>query len=470
MRSDNIRRFAQFSKSTLSRLRERVEEATFQGNERRYAFVGNMANINYIRALPLRRRGLSVDLVLHPQDDFAFAQPAWEEFDGEIASLRDASSLDPFRASLPDWVHRPSTRSDWKRLILKAERTVTTPQQVLLWPEYMPFFPTLDTLSRYDALLVSQFPYLGFFSGRPYLFSQIGGEIWFEASRNDALGILTRRAIASSYAVLVTNPITLAQARRYGLRNLLYVPWPLDEDTYSPGDGSELRDEWKSRVGGDFFVLTSMRMDRHWKGAQHALEGFQRFAADAPQARLVIVGWGDDLEFARSCAVEWGLEQRILFLPTLGKRRLIRCLQAADVVIEQFVLGYYGASGLEAMACGKPTIMRIERDQYDALVDAGAPPTLDAETSTDVERHLSRLYGDRNLCRAIGGQTREWFLAAQSSQMWFDTYKILLEAMASGIPLSYDDSPLCEPLSTEERDYHSAQLLGAPPFPHYVDP
>src|SRR5437868_12871410 len=99
---------------------------------------------------------------------------------------------------------------------------IVTPEQLLLWPEYMPYLPTAAELSRYDALLVSQFPYLGFFSSRPYLFGQIGGEIWFEASRNDAFGILTRKAIGASYAVLVSNPITLTHARRYGLHNLLY--------------------------------------------------------------------------------------------------------------------------------------------------------------------------------------------------------------------------------------------------------
>ena len=114
----------------------------------------------------------------------------------------------------------------------------------------------------------------------------MGGEIWFEASRNDAFGILTRHAIANSYAVLVSNPITLAHARRYGLNNLLYVPWPLDENVYSPGDASAIRADWQARLGGDFFVLTSMRMDRHWKGAHHALDGFARFAAHAPPGKI----------------------------------------------------------------------------------------------------------------------------------------------------------------------------------------
>jgi glycosyltransferase involved in cell wall biosynthesis len=412
---------------------------------------------------------LDVDLVLYPYDDFIFAQPAWEDFDGEITDLGENPGAKFFHGPLPDWVHRYPMESDWGPILLNSQKMIATPEQILLWPEYMPYLPTIEALSRYDSILVSQFPFLGFLSGRPYLFGQIGGEIWFEAARNDTFGILTRRAIGASSVVLVSNPITLAHARRYGFHNLLYVPLPLDEDVYSPGD-DDIRDEWRDRMGGDFFVLTSMRMDRHWKGAELALEGFARFALHAPQARLLVLGWGEDIEFARSRMVQLGLQDRVFFLPTVGKKRLVRYLRAADLVIEQFVLGYYGASGLEAMACGKPVIMRIEREQYDALIDVGAPPILQAQDELAVEGHLRRLYEDRALCRRIGEQTREWFLAAQSSKRWSKVYAVLLEAIASGIPLSFAGSPLLEALTEDELNYHAAQLASAPSFPNYVDP
>jgi hypothetical protein len=101
MSADNIRRFAAFSNLELTRLEAELDahrRKTFLRRgirglclkwkkASRYAFVGNMANVNYVRAIPLRRRKLDVDLVLYPYDDFIFAQPAWEDFDGEITDL-----------------------------------------------------------------------------------------------------------------------------------------------------------------------------------------------------------------------------------------------------------------------------------------------------------------------------------------------------------------------------------------------
>ena len=244
----------------------------------------------------------------------------------------------------------------------------------------------------------------------------------------------------------------------------------MTKKSISPADAQATRAEWEREIGGDFFVLTSMRIDKHWKGAHHALDGFAKFAAKVPGARLVVLSWGDDLEAAKATLEERNLSDRVLALPIVGKRRLVKYLQAADVVIEQFVLGYYGGSGLEAMACGKPVIMRLERDQYDALIESGAPPTLDAEDADGVERQLSRLYGDRQFAESVGRRTREWFLGAQSSLRWSNVYHVLLRAMALGIPLSTLGSPLLAPLSNTEIDYHSDQLRQAPRFPNYTGP
>lgn len=465
MTAGNIRRFSEYSRLEIERLSNLVEAAPSHGE--RFAFVGNMANVNYTRAAPLRRRGIDIDVVLHPSDDFVFSLPGWEEFDGDIGELGEMPSA-MLANREPSWVLRHALDDNWIRNIDRYD--VATPEQILMWPEFMPLLPTLDALSKYSALLVSQFPYLGLLSGRPYLFGQIGGEIWFEAARNDAIGLITRRGIETAYAVLVSNPITLAHARRYGLRNLLYVPWSLDEEIYKPAAAEPTRSAWQRSIGGDFFVLTSMRIDNEWKGANHALDGFAKFSVSHPSARLIVVGWGEDLEAAKAELERRNIADRVLAVPVAGKGKLRKYLQAADVVIEQFVLGYYGGSGLEAMACGTPVIMRLERAQYDALMESGAPPTLDAQDADEVEQNLHRLYTDKPFAASVGKQTRDWFIRAQSSARWANTYNVLLRAMALGIPLSTANSPLLEPLSKAESDYHSSQLRLAPAFPNYTGP
>lgn len=458
----NIQAFASFSARVLDSLPQAPASAPAS-----YGFVGNLANINYLRLCGLRRLGMDISLHLHPDDRSLMSQPFWEDFDGQLDELGQNPDVSAFDAKLPDFVVRRQHDPGWVGHFRSQFPSFVRPADVAAWPEFMGYEPSLEALQRHDALLVSQAFYLGPLSGKPFVIAQSGGDIWFDPARDDRFGRLVMRALRESHAVLVSNPITLAHARRYGLKNCLYLPFILDEERYRPGSEPGIRDEWKRQTGGEFFVLTSMRLDNAWKGADVAIEGFARFAAREPSARLVVLGWGTDRQATMERLAELGLADRVLLLPIVGKRRLARYIRAADVLLEQFALGYYGASGLEAMASGVPVVMRVERAQYEALMGR-PPPVLDASTPADVCERLSGLAEDEGMRQAIGTATRDWFMATHSALAWKERYDRLLWAVACRRRVPWHESPLSSPLGLDEAEWHASQLAGAPPFPQYV--
>ncbi|MGE0767631.1 MAG: glycosyltransferase, partial [Hyphomicrobiaceae bacterium] len=464
--AERVADFSQFSRATIDKLKVALDERE-DTTARRFAFVGNLANINWMRAGALKRQGLSIDVVLHPHDRSLMSQPFWEEFDGERTALgEDPFAHEAAKRSLTG-VACPQAAQDWTALLSTDDDGVPSARDLLLAAEYMPFLPLLRSISAYDSLLVTQTFAFGPLAHTPFVVGPSGGDIWFDPARGDTIGRLGRMALDKAFAVLVSNPITLAHARRYGLRNCLYLPLSIDEERYRPGLEPEIRREWQARSGGEFFVLTSMRLDNTWKGAQVALEGFARFASKAPTARLVMLGWGSDENAAKQRLQELGVADKVLILPIVGKARLARYLRAADCLIEQFVLGYFGASALEAMASGLPVIMRLERAQYDALSHAGAPQVLDAASADAVAHHLARLYGDASFRHAAGEALRSWFMAAHAGRAVADDYRTVLSAAAAGLSVDWSQSPLAAPLSAEEQRYHDDQLNGAPRFPNY---
>lgn len=461
--SHNVEAFAKFSCLVLNDLRTRC--AIRSGSRMSYGFVGNIANINYMRAAPLRRYGLDIALYLPIYDQSLFSQPAWEDFDGAISELGD----DPVSAiaarPVPARTRTMAVSPDWRQALKDGRYPFIDLDHMVAFPEFMPYAEGITQLTSHDALLVTQCLYFGPLSGRPYVIGQMGGDIWFDASRDDALGHFSRLALREAYAVLVSNPLTLSHARRYGLRNCIYLPFCIDEERYRPGEEPDIRATWRNATGGDFFVLTSMRLDNQWKGAALVLEGFARFARTAPGARLVILGWGVDQKTAMARLAELGVLDRVLLLPVVGKARLARYLRAADALIEQFVLGYYGASGLEAMATGLPVIMRIERAQYDALVPSGAPPVLDAENADEVAAHLVHLHESETFRREVGKATRGWFMATHSASATWRDYAAVLKAASLRLRVDWSASPLAGKKSAEEVHYHADQLARAPLFP-----
>jgi glycosyltransferase involved in cell wall biosynthesis len=432
-------------------------------------FVGNIANNLYNRAVPLRKRGYAVDVFLHPHDRYVMSQPGWEEFDGTLPEgVSDLDALGAAGVTLPHVadVYQQSTTADWASLLSGDLPRFVRLRDFLRWKPYFCYLPTLEALQEEEVLLSVQTPYLAYLAGRPYVASQSGGDVWYECSRDDAFGRLQRTAYALARVFIVSNPWSYAHARRYGFRHLVYLPMIIDEDVYSPGEPAA-REEWKRAIGGDFFVLMTSRIDDRVKGSEIGLMGFAKFAASAPGARLVVMSWGADEVKLRPRLAQIGVEDKVLVLPIAGKRRLVQYLRAADCLIDQFVLGYFGASGLEAMACGLPVIMRLERAQYDAVCRTGAPPVLDADSDDQVAAHLECLADSANMRKQTGERLRRWFLDNHGSGRWSEAYLDVLTVVAYSRHIGFDRSPLREPLSQEERDYHADQLRRAPRFPVY---
>lgn len=429
-------------------------------------FVGNMANINYTRAVPLRRCGFRAPVYLHPADRFLFGQPEWEDYDGGVPFGHDMSVFPDDLPVVAD-IERPALSDQWPRHIVEGAYPRGSLPDLLASPDILSMLPLFERLGRHEVLQAAQFQYAAYVSGTPYVFGQSGGEIWFDPARDDAYGRLQRRALEKAAVILTSNPITLAHMRRYGWAHSLYVPWFLDDEIYAPGP-ADMRPEWRERTGGDFFVLMSARIDDHWKGSQIALEGFARFAADHPGARLVTLRWGAEEASLDERLRALGIADRVLILPCVGKRRLVRLLRSADVLIEQFVLGYYGGSALEALACGTPVVMRLEAEQYAGLLKGDTPPVLQAATAPEVADRLRELAASTALAGDVRERSRDWFLRNHAASTWMGPYTQLLRHVASGRRLPFAGSPLAQAKSRAEIDYEAAQLAGAPIFPSYV--
>ena len=460
----NIKNFRIYSDVFLDRILQSFEEA--KGGPKIYGFVGNMANNLYMRACVLSKRNLSISTFLHPLDQTIMGQPFWEEFDGDLPSgaalIADVSG-----------VRFPKIKNVFCYEVINYQSVKTAD---LSWPmrfmdlkryhDYFTYFKTFLALQKYDALLAVQAPYLAYLSGKPYAAAQMGGDIWYECSRDDQLGRLQRKSFSSASIFIVSNPWSLAFARRYNICNMIYMPFLLDEVKYSPGE-PVFRDQWIAEVGGDFFVMMTSRIDYSFKGSQIAVNAFARFVEKVPTARLLISDWGADRAKLNLLLSELGILGKVLIIPVAGKKKLIGYLRSADCIIDQLILGYFGASALEAMACGLPVIMNLNTGQYDALMHEGCAPVCQAETEDDIFEHLNTLYNQTEIKAAVGRRLREWFLKTHSNEKWGKYYEAILWAVSEKKVPNFDKSPLKVQLDSNEIEYHRLELENAPKFPNY---
>jgi len=466
--ADNLAAMCRFSEDMVAGLERRLEESVpaHRVEALRFAFTGNMANNIYQRLRALSRSGTTPDLIQNPQDTSLMSDPQWEEFDG-VASDTDGQLDDRvFRDGrvhpLTGRVLHPGQISDWSER-LNALRRTYRPEDVERWPDFFSLLPMLECLRSYDAVFGMQVPFVPYLANIPYLLCQSGSDIRISANRGDSYGELHRVAFRTATAILASNPWTIAHARRLGLRNVIKLPAMIDETVYLPGP-PVLREQWRRRVGGEFFVLSTTRLNDEVKGTSMALRGFMRFAQQVPGARLVIVEWGQQGDLARKLLTEDGLAERTVFLPLSGKRRLISYLQSADCLLDQFVLKQLGSTAREAMACGLPVVMRANVAHYDAYFD-GRIPVLDAEGEEQIAGALKRLHDEPEFRATLAAQVRQWFLDNFSGRRWAGAYRTVLSASALGLPFDFSTSPLQQALGDAEKDHHHRGLANAPPHP-----
>ena len=468
---ENLRAMRAFSDRLFDRLEQELSNLPSQTRERpfRFAFTGNMANDLYQRIRALSPHGLTPDLVQNPQDAFLMSDPRWEEFDGVVPGDTDELSENVFRNGLvheiAGRVLRPGQITDWAERLDEFRKTYR-PADIDRWPGFFCLLPLFECLREYDAVLGTQVPFVPYLANVPYLLTQSGSDMRIAANRGDDYGELHRAAYRNCTAFLVSNPWSIAHARRLGLTNMVFLPTMISEAIYKPGP-PVCRNEWRERVGGNFFVLSTSRLNDEIKGSSRALAGFVRFAKQAPEARLVIVEWGQQKQLARKLLTESGLADRAVFLPLSGKRRLISYLQSADCLLDQFEMKQLGSTAREALACGLPVVMDANFSHYDACFD-GKLPILKASTPEEIAASLQRLHDDQNYNGSVKYSSRQWFLKNLSGGRWAKRYEILLKACALRLRVDYSDSPLQETLSDFELHHHRQGLGYSPQHPQQV--
>ncbi len=182
-------------------------------------------------------------------------------------------------------------------------------------------------------------------------------------------------------------------------------------------------------------VLYVGRMQRtsRWKGVQVLVEAFARIAADAPEARLRLVGDGDDVPDLREQAAAAGLADRVELTGPLHGDDLVRAYQQACVVCLPSLTESesFGMTLVEAMACGRPVVAsdvggmpEVVRDGVDGLL---VPPG-DASALGDA---LLRLLDSPDERERLGSNGRD---AAETTWDWRHTTATTLEVLRELAP------------------------------------
>jgi phosphatidyl-myo-inositol dimannoside synthase len=214
---------------------------------------------------------------------------------------------------------------------------------------------------------------LGRLTGATTLLNVYGLELWsgFSARRRRAMSAMDRIVADCNFSADFVATGNM-HARRPE------VIWDcVDLDLFTPGDcPREILRKYGLPDKREHFVIMSLgrlaRVARH-KGYDRLIEVFATVHRQAPHARLVIAGRGDDRPRLDELAGQHGVREAIIFTGIVEEEDLADCYRAATVFSLVSDRGHRRGEGipltpLEAMSCGVPILVGNQDGSMEAIV------------------------------------------------------------------------------------------------------
>ena len=241
---------------------------------------------------------------------------------------------------------------------------------------------------------------------RPYVTVEIGTmrDIPFDGSDT---GKLLANAYRFSDHAIITNPDVVAQANQLGVESYSFVPHPLDEDLYDAAVDPAFGEELRAKYGTRFLFFAPARQNWDVKGNDRYLKAFARLRADRQDATLIIPGWGQEVERSQQLCRELGIEDAVDWIPPQSEALLVEYYRAADVVLDQFILGVFGLTTPKAMGCSA-AVLTSYRPELHTWAFPEHPPLIPAETADEIYAELAALLEHPDRLQAIGAESRRW--------------------------------------------------------------
>lgn len=252
-------------------------------------------------------------------------------------------------------------------------------------------------------------------------------QVAFDATR--------RRVLTRIDGVFPVSAYTAERVRDLGTPSdrVRVIPVGTDVDHFTPGDPAVVRS--RHDLEGSRVILTAARLVPH-KGIDTLVRAMPDVIARVPEAVLLVVGRGLELDRLRELSIDLRVDERVRFVGGVRPEEMPAYYAAADVFAmvpyEQYpAVDGFGTVFLEASACERPVVGSTSGGIPDAIRDGETGllvPPQDAPATADA---IARILEDPDRAAAWGRAGRE---LVQREFSWPIVAQRLIGAMGGEAP------------------------------------
>jgi glycosyltransferase involved in cell wall biosynthesis len=189
-------------------------------------------------------------------------------------------------------------------------------------------------------------------------------------------------------AIFYSTPNILENIDRFPLKKI-FLPNPIDTSLFKPIEGTVYPNR----------VLCWVKLDPD-KGYEKILEAIRL----CPEVKFDIPEIGSLIH-----EIKPQLPDNAQFIPPCPHNKAPELINKYPLTLEQFIVGAFGISGLEAMSCGKPVVCYWKR-KYDNFYSK-ACPVISAKEPDEIAKKIRQTLADPS---NIGTTSREWVVKNHS--------------------------------------------------------
>jgi phosphatidylinositol alpha-1,6-mannosyltransferase len=225
----------------------------------------------------------------------------------------------------------------------------------------------------------------------PYLLPLYGLEVWNPLSWD------RRRALAQAAVRFAISRYTVERALPFApvLAGTPVVPLALEE---RPAEGAVDAGLLRRLGQGYLLIVGRMAPGERYKGHDQVME----ILPQLPEARLVVVGEGDDRPRLAARAADLGLARRVAFTGFVSEATLAELYRRAAVFVMPSLGEGFGLVYLEAMRAGKPCVAARGSAAEEVVVDGETGLLVAQDDPGALAAALRLLLGSPDRARRMG--------------------------------------------------------------------
>jgi hypothetical protein len=128
--------------------------------------------------------------------------------------------------------------------------------------------------------------------------------------------------------------------------------------------------------------------------------------------RCVFSEYGPDFNRSKELIQKLGLDEYFIWLPKMSRKLLLKIInEYVDIGADQFGGSYFGGTGYEVLACGKPLMnsIKIEPKRYEEITGIDFPPIINVSTPEEMAEAISFYMGTPEALASLAQKSKLWF-------------------------------------------------------------